>query len=85
MLGDIIFWVIFGGIVGLIASKMMGEDARVNGWMNIVLGIVGAVIGGFVVSLFGGSGVSGFNIYSFFVAIVGAALTIWLVRAFTRA
>jgi uncharacterized membrane protein YeaQ/YmgE (transglycosylase-associated protein family) len=84
MLGDIIFWVIFGGIVGLISSRVMGADARVNGAMNIVLGIVGAVVGGFLVSLFGGTGVTGFNIYSFIVAIIGAVVAIWLYRFFAR-
>ena len=85
MISALIFWIVFGGIVGLIASKLMGADARVNGWMNVVLGIIGAVLGGFLLGLVGGDGVSGFNLYSFFVAIIGAAVAIWLYRVFARA
>ncbi len=84
MISAIIFWVIFGGVVGLIASKLMGADSRVNGWMNVVLGIVGAVVGGFLLGLLGGEGVSGFNLYSFIVAIIGASAAIWLYRMFAR-
>lgn len=84
MLSDIIFWIIFGGITGLVSSKLMGEDARVTGWMNVVLGIVGAVVGGFLMSMLGGSGVSGFNLYSFLVSIIGAVVAIWLYRKFAR-
>lgn len=84
MLSALIFWVVFGGIVGLVSSKLMGADARVNGMLNIVLGVIGAVVGGFLMSLMGGTGVTGFNLYSFVVAIIGAAAAIWLYRLFVR-
>lgn len=83
MIANLIFWVIFGAIAGFIASMITGDDPRVNGLMNVVVGIVGAVLGGLVMSLFGGPGVTGFNIYSFLVAIGGAILLLWVVRAFS--
>jgi uncharacterized membrane protein YeaQ/YmgE (transglycosylase-associated protein family) len=51
---------------------------------NIVVGIVGAFVGGFVFRLLGGAGITGFNIYSLFVAVVGAALCIAVVRAIRK-
>jgi uncharacterized membrane protein YeaQ/YmgE (transglycosylase-associated protein family) len=48
-----------------------------------VVGIIGAFVGGFLFELFGGSGVSGFNLYSFIVAIIGAVIFLWLLRVFT--
>ncbi|KKW32730.1 MAG: Transglycosylase associated protein [Candidatus Uhrbacteria bacterium GW2011_GWA2_53_10] len=84
MLLDIIFWVIFGGIAGLIASSLAGEGARVNGFMNVVVGVIGALIGGFVFSALGGQGVTGFNIYSFLVAVIGSVLLLWIVRLARR-
>jgi uncharacterized membrane protein YeaQ/YmgE (transglycosylase-associated protein family) len=78
----IIIWIIFGALVGWIASAIMGTSDGVL--MDIVIGIVGAVIGGWLMSAFGSSGVTGFNLYSFFVAIVGAVVLIAIVRAVRR-
>ncbi|MDR3642828.1 MAG: GlsB/YeaQ/YmgE family stress response membrane protein [Candidatus Doudnabacteria bacterium] len=75
----IIIWIIFGALAGWIASSIMGS--RDGLLMDIVLGIVGAILGGFIMSLFGQGGVSGFNLYSFLVAIFGAVVLIWIVRA----
>jgi uncharacterized membrane protein YeaQ/YmgE (transglycosylase-associated protein family) len=74
----IIIWIIFGAITGWIASAIMGS--RDGLLMDIVIGIVGAIIGGWIMSLLGKSGVSGFNLYSFLVAILGAVVLIWVVR-----
>jgi uncharacterized membrane protein YeaQ/YmgE (transglycosylase-associated protein family) len=82
MLLTILFWIVFGGIAGWIATIIAGQNNRVNGWMNILVGIVGAVLGGLVFRLFGGTGVTGFNFYSFLVAIVGSILLLWLVNLF---
>lgn len=79
----IILWIIFGALVGWIASSIMKSNEGLL--MNIVIGIVGAVIGGWIMSFFGHSGVSGFNLYSFLVAILGAVVLIWVVRFFRRA
>jgi uncharacterized membrane protein YeaQ/YmgE (transglycosylase-associated protein family) len=76
----IIIWIVFGGLVGLVASMIMGGG---NGLLiDIILGIVGASVGGWVMDFFGKSGVSGFNIYSFLVALLGAIILIAIDRAF---
>lgn len=80
----IILWIVFGGLVGWIASLIMKTDAQQGIIMNVIVGIVGAVIGGFVMSLIGESGVGGFNLYSFLVALLGACALIAIVRAVRR-
>ena len=80
MLLDLLFWVIFGAIAGWIAAAIAGEGARISGWMNVVVGVVGAVIGGLIFNALGGTGVSGFNIYSFAVAIIGAIVLLFIAR-----
>ncbi len=77
---SILAWIFLGGIAGWIASMIMGTDASQGILMNIVVGIIGAIMGGVVFSMFGTSGVTGFNLYSLIVAVVGAALFIWIVR-----
>lgn len=80
----IILWIIFGALVGWIASLIMKTDAQQGALLNIVVGIVGAMIGGFIMSFLGKSGVTGFNLYSFLVALLGAVVLIWLVKALRR-
>ena len=80
----IIVWLIFGGLVGWIASMIMGTDAQQGILMNIIVGIVGAFIGGWIGGTFLGRGVSGFfDLWSWILAIVGAVVLLWLVRMFT--
>jgi uncharacterized membrane protein YeaQ/YmgE (transglycosylase-associated protein family) len=76
----ILLWIILGALAGWIASLIMGTDAQQGAFMNIVVGIIGAVIGGYVFQAFGQTGVTGFNIYSIIVAIVGAVVLLGLVR-----
>lgn len=76
---SILIWIVFGAIVGWIASAIMGT--REGLLMDIILGIVGAVLGGWLMSILGQGGVSGFNLYSFLVAILGAIVLIAIVRA----
>lgn len=75
----ILLWIIFGAIAGWIASSLMGTNDGLV--MNIVLGIVGAILGGWLMSFFGEGGVTGFNLYSFLVAVVGAVVLISIARA----
>ena len=80
----IILWIIFGALVGWVASLIMKSDAEQGAIMNIIVGIVGAVIGGWIMSLLGESGVGGFNLYIFLVALAGACVLIAIVRAVRR-
>jgi uncharacterized membrane protein YeaQ/YmgE (transglycosylase-associated protein family) len=84
MLMNIIFWIVLGGLAGWIASMIMGTDARMGAGANIVVGIIGAIIGGLLMNAMGGQGVTGFNLYSILVAIGGAVILLLLVRAFRR-
>jgi uncharacterized membrane protein YeaQ/YmgE (transglycosylase-associated protein family) len=74
---SIIGWLILGLIAGFIASKIV-HDSGQGLVMNIVLGVVGAIVGGFLFSTFGGAPVTGFNLYSMFVAVIGAIVVLWL-------
>ncbi len=77
---DILIWIIFGGLVGWIASMIMNTDGQQGIILNVIVGVIGASLGGFIMQFFGQSGVSGFNLYSFFVAIVGAVVLIYIVK-----
>ena len=81
----IILWIIFGALVGWIASIIMETDAHQGVMLNIIVGIIGAVVGGWLMSFFGEGGVSGFNLYSFLVALVGAVVLIAIVKVVRRA
>ena len=78
---SILLWIIFGGLVGWVASLIMKTDSQQGIILNVVVGIVGAVVGGWIMSLLGESGVSGFNLYSFLVAVGGAVVFIAILRA----
>ena len=81
---NILLWIILGGFAGWIASIVMKTNERQGLLADIILGIVGALIGGFVVSMLGGEGVNGFNLYSLVVAIVGAIGVIWIAKMVRR-
>jgi uncharacterized membrane protein YeaQ/YmgE (transglycosylase-associated protein family) len=77
----IILWIVFGALVGWIASIIIKTDAQQGMVLNIVVGIFGAVIGGWLMSFLGESSVTGFNLYSFGVALIGAIVLIALFKA----
>lgn len=78
----ILSWIIFGALAGWLASVLAGES---EGCLtSVAIGIVGALIGGFVFSLLGGVGVTGFNLYSLLVAVVGSLILIAIIRAVRR-
>lgn len=81
---SIIAWIILGGVAGWLASLVMKTDASQGILMNILVGIVGAFVGGFVFSFFGGEGVTGFNLYSLAVALLGSIVLLWIYRAVAR-
>jgi uncharacterized membrane protein YeaQ/YmgE (transglycosylase-associated protein family) len=81
---NILFWIILGGIAGWLASLMMKTDASQGIVMNVVVGVFGALIGGFVFQTLGATGVTGFNLYSLLVAVVGAVILLWIYRLITK-
>lgn len=85
MLLNIILWIILGGIAGWIASIIMGRNARMGLLANIVVGIVGAIIGGFLLNLLGVAGTTGFNLWSLVVAVLGAVVLLAIIGAVQRA
>lgn len=81
---EILLWIVFGALVGWIASMIMGTNAQQGALLNIIVGIIGAVIGGWIMRSFGQEGVEGFSIYSFVVALIGACILIGLVKLVRR-
>lgn len=79
----LILWMILGLIAGYLASLIMKTNASQGPVLDIVLGVVGAVVGGFLMNMFGADGVSGLNLYSLIVATMGAVVTIWIGRVIT--
>ena len=77
---SIIGWIVLGLIAGFIASKIVNRAGE-GFLMDIVLGIVGAVVGGFIFEQFGAAGVTGINLYSMVVAIVGAIILLVIYHA----
>lgn len=81
----IILWIIFGALVGWVASMIMNTNEEQGAFLNIAVGVVGAVAGGWIMSFLGAGGVSGFNLYSFAVALVGAVALIATIQLFRSA
>jgi uncharacterized membrane protein YeaQ/YmgE (transglycosylase-associated protein family) len=79
-----IAWIILGLIAGFIGSKIVNKRGE-GFFLDIILGIVGAVVGGWLMHFFGMAGVSGLNIYSIVVSIIGAVVVLWIYHAVRRA
>jgi len=80
---SILAWIVLGLIAGFIGSKLVNKSGE--GFMlDIVLGVVGAVIGGWLFNAFGAPGVSGVNLYSLFVAVIGAVVFLIAYHAVVR-
>lgn len=78
---NFILWLVLGALAGWIASMIMGTSRQQGLVMDIVVGIVGAFLGGFIFNtLFNSAGVTGFNLPSLLVAVVGAVVLLWLIR-----
>lgn len=82
----IIVWLIFGGLVGWLASKFMGTDAEQGILLNIVVGVVGAILGGFLWGVLSNDPelYQFWDIGSWLTALIGASLLLWLVSLFRR-
>ena len=79
---DIIIWIVVGALAGWIASMIMKTDASMGALANIIVGILGAVIGNLLLPVFGISGTTGFSLWSFVVAVLGAIVLLFIVRLF---
>ncbi|GAA5526273.1 GlsB/YeaQ/YmgE family stress response membrane protein [Herpetosiphon gulosus] len=79
---SLIAWLIFGALIGWVASKIMNTDAQQGAVLNIVVGIIGAFIGGFLIN----RDVTGnvFNLMSVFTALIGAVVLLGIVNLFQR-
>lgn len=77
-----IAWIVLGGIAGWIASILAKRNQKMGLLANIVVGIIGAFIGGFIMDFFGASGVTGFNLWSLLVAVVGATVLLVILNLF---
>ena len=79
---SIIGWIVFGLIAGFIASKIVNKQGE-GFIVDLILGVVGAMVGGWLFERFGYEGVNGFNIYSMVVAIIGAIIVLFIYHAIT--
>ncbi len=80
---SILAWIVLGLIAGFIASKIVNKSGE-GVFLDILLGIVGAVIGGWLFTRFGASGVNGVNLYSILVAVVGSVIFLVVYHAIRR-
>ena len=77
---SILGWIILGLIAGFIGGKIVNRQGQ-GFWLDIALGIIGALVGGFLFSLFGSEGVTGLNIWSMIVAIAGSVVVLLIYNA----
>ncbi len=78
-------WLIFGALSGWIASRLVGKNSSMGLFANIATGIVGSFVGGFIANnLFKLKGVTGFNLYSFLVAVMGAVILLKILNAVAK-
>ena len=76
----IVLLIIFGALAGWIASIIMKTNYRQGTMMDIIMGVIGAVVGGFLMGMVGQSGVTGFDLRSLIIAVVGAVVVIYVGR-----
>ena len=81
---SIIAWIVLGLIAGFIASKIVNRSGE-GILLDIIVGIIGAIIGGWIMAAIGGEGVTGFNAWSLLVAVFGAVVLLLIVHAVRRA
>jgi uncharacterized membrane protein YeaQ/YmgE (transglycosylase-associated protein family) len=79
---SIISWILLGLIAGFIGSKIVNKRGE-GVMLDIALGIVGAIVGGLLFSLLGATGVTGFNLWSLIVAVIGSIVVLYVYHAVT--
>lgn len=75
-------WIVLGLLAGFLGSKIVNKSGE-GVFLDIILGVVGAVVGGWLFNTFGAAGVTGLNLYSLLVAVVGAVVILFVYHAFT--
>lgn len=76
---NFVIWVIFGAVVGWITNSFILH--REEGcFTNVILGVAGSIIGGLIFQQFGGQGITGFNLYSIFVSVIGAVVLVAIIN-----
>lgn len=80
---DILAWIIVGVIAGFLAKAVVPGEGPGGVLGDLVVGVVGAIIGGWVMNSFGHAGANGINIWSIFVAFLGAVILLFIMRALT--
>lgn len=81
-LGGFLSAIIIGGLAGWVASKIMHTDESMGVILNVIVGVVGAIIGNLLLPVFGIPGTSGFSLWSFVVALIGAIILLFIVGLF---
>ncbi len=77
-------WLVLGGLAGWVASIIMRRNASMGIIANIIVGIVGALIGGFIMNLLGGQDITGFNLSSFLIALLGSVVLLAIINLISR-
>lgn len=80
---NILLWLVVGGLAGWVGSKIMKTDAQMGIFLNIVVGIIGAFIGGFVMNMITGASYDTFSIGGFLVAVLGSVILLGIVKLMT--
>lgn len=81
---SLITWIVFGALVGWLASIVTGKNHTMGLLANVAVGIIGAIVGGAIAGMIGLEGVSGFNFSSFAIAMAGSILLIAVINLFER-
>ena len=81
---NFLVWIIFGALAGWLASIVMGKNRQMGALANIIVGIIGAFLGGWIMNSFGAAGVTGFNVQSILVAVIGAMVLLFVVGLVRR-
>ena len=79
----VVAWIVLGLIAGFIGSKIVNKQGE-GLMLDIALGVIGAIVGGFLFNLIGAAGVTGLNLYSLFVAVVGSVVVLLIYHAILR-
>jgi uncharacterized membrane protein YeaQ/YmgE (transglycosylase-associated protein family) len=80
----VLSWIILGGLAGWVGSRITGRQKQMGLLANIIVGIIGAVVGGFIANLVGRAPVFGLNFQSFFVALLGTVVFLFVLSAIQR-